>query len=154
MKALRLAMLLIAATAISTGANAQQQDAQAAPQKVVPPTPRQQEKIFPVGTTWVAVSLNGKAFPGNDRPSLSIDNQFRARGFGGCNSYSATAYPLRNQTLAVGPIAITKRKCAGNANALETAFLTALRSAQRWDIVGANMTMQTGNGILRFSRSL
>lgn len=154
MKALRLAaMLLIAVAVIPAGVYAQKADEGEAPRKVVPPTPRQQEKIFPTGTSWVAISLSGRPF-GSERPSFSLDAQFRGRGFGGCNNYSATVYPLRNQTLAVGPIALTKRKCPGNANASEQSFLLALRSAQKWDIIGSTLIMQTGHGELRFNRSL
>ncbi len=151
MKALRLAMLFVAATALSTGAYAQQAS-EGSPRKVAPPIPRQVEKVFPVGVSWVAVSLGGKTFSG-DRPTFNLDSQFRGRGFGGCNTYSATVYPLRNQTLAVGPIALTKRQCPGG-NAMEQSFLMALRSAQKWDIVGSTLIMQTGNGELRFNRSL
>ncbi|MEN3930212.1 META domain-containing protein [Microvirga sp. W0021] len=153
MKALRLAVLIAAATAISTSAFAQ--GANEGRRKVVPPTPKQQEKIFPTGTSWTAVSLSGRPIPsGVERPSFSLDSQFRARGFGGCNTYSATVYPLRNQTLAVGPIALTKRKCPGNLNAAEQNFLGALRSAQKWDIIGSTLIMKTGHGDLRFQRSL
>ena len=67
------------------------------------PQPGQQDKIFPLGSSWVAVSLNGKAF-GGERPTFSLDDQLRARGFGGCNNYSATTYPLREQGMAVGPV--------------------------------------------------
>src|SRR3712207_7095128 len=88
------------------------------PQQVQPPKPRQQDKIFPLGATWVAVSLNGKPFSG-DRPSFTLNQQFRATGFGGCNTYSATAYPLREQTLAVGPFALTTKACPGNVMAVE-----------------------------------
>ena len=41
------------------------------------PQPGQQDKIFPLGSSWVAVSLNGKPF-GGDRPSFSLDDQLRA----------------------------------------------------------------------------
>jgi Heat shock protein len=153
MKALRLAVLLIAAAAAPVGAYAQQANEGNAQRRVTPPVPRQQEKVFPTGTSWVAVSLNGRPFSG-DRPSFSIDAQFRARGFGGCNNYSATAYPLRQQTLAVGPIALTKRKCSGNANAVEQSFLMALRTARQWDTAGSTLIIRTEQGELRFNRSL
>ncbi len=51
------------------------------------------------------MSLNGKPFAGADRPSFIIDKQYRARGFGGCNTFAATAFPLKEQHLAVGPLA-------------------------------------------------
>ena len=104
MTALRHAALLVALS-VAPGACAQ---SQTAPQSAAPgpgkvPQPRQ-EKIFPVGSSWTAVSLNGKPFSG-DRPSFTLDQQFRAKGFAGCNTYAATAYPLREQGLAVGGLA-------------------------------------------------
>ena len=91
------------------------------------PQPGQQDKIFPLGSSWVAVSLNGRAF-GGERPTFSLDDQLRARGFGGCNNYSATTYPLREQGMAVGPFALTKKSCDKAAMASEQAFLVALRT--------------------------
>lgn len=156
MISLRLAALLIAATAVSTTAYAQamiDKGREKREQKAYVPMTKQ-EKTFPVGTNWVAVSLNGQAFTGGaDRPTFMVDQQFRGRGFGGCNNFSATVYPLRQQTLAVGPIAITKRKCPGNLNASEQNFLTALRTSRQWDIVGPNLVVRTERGELRFQRS-
>src|SRR6185312_13579322 len=37
------------------------------------PGAKAQEKVFPLGTTWTAVSLNGKSFSGGDRPSFIVD---------------------------------------------------------------------------------
>ncbi|GEP11032.1 META domain-containing protein [Methylobacterium gnaphalii] len=118
------------------------------------PGAKPQEKMFPLGTTWTAVSLNGKAFGGNDRPSFIIDTQYRARGYGGCNTFAATAFPLKDQHLAVGPLAITKKSCDKALAASETAFLTALRTSGAWDIVGSQLVIKSQNGELRFDRSL
>ena len=153
MTALRHAALLVALS-VAPGACAQ---SQTAPQSAAPgpgkvPQPRQ-EKIFPVGSSWTAVSLNGKPFSG-DRPSFTLDQQFRAKGFAGCNTYAATAYPLREQGLAVGPFALTKKKCDSSVMAVEHAFLVALRSAAKWDISGPVLTVQGQNGELRFERAL
>jgi heat shock protein HslJ len=71
------------------------------------PAPRQ-EKQFPLGSSWTVVSLNGKPFSG-ERPSIAVNQQLRATGFAGCNNFSATLYPLRQQSLAVGPLALTAR---------------------------------------------
>ncbi len=154
MKALRLATLLIAATVATTVAQAQSTEGAKPeqPRKVMPVAPKQTEKTFPVGTTWSAVSLKGKAFTG-ERPTFSLDQAFRGRGFGGCNSWSATVYPLRNQTFAVGPIAVTKKSCPATS-ASENAYLAALRSAQKWDIQGSILIVYTAAGELRFNRSL
>jgi heat shock protein HslJ len=117
------------------------------------PQPGERDKIFPLGSSWVAVSLNGKPF-GGERPSFKLDDQLRASGFGGCNTFSATAYPLREQGLAVGPFALTKRTCDKSVMATEQAFLVALRSSAKWDIQGRNLIIRTQAGELRFERSL
>lgn len=158
MNALRLAAILAALASVSA---AQAQTAAtlgrpAGPTRQVDtkvPQPGDRDKIFPLGASWVAVSLNGKPFSG-DRPSFRLDDQLRAIGFGGCNTFSATAYPLREQGLAVGPFALTKKTCAKNVMAVEQAFLVALRTSMKWDIKGPILTIQTQNGELRFERSL
>jgi heat shock protein HslJ len=151
MIALRSAALLIALSTASM-ALAQTATRSAAPSAGIVPQPRQ-EKIFPLGATWVAVSLNGKPFTG-DRPSFSLDQQFRAKGFAGCNTYAATAYPLREQNLAVGPFALTKKTCDKGLMASEQEFLVALRSGGKWDQEGSTLVIKSQSGELRFERAL
>lgn len=112
------------------------------------------QKIFPSESTWMAVSLNGKPFGGGERPSFILDKQFRAKGFGGCNSFSATAYPLNQQHIAVGPFALTKRTCDKALMEAEQAFFMALRTASVWDLQGTLLVMKGPNGELKFERSL
>jgi len=151
MTPLRVAAILTALTASTALAQTAGRGAPSQ-QQVQAPTARQ-EKIFPLGATWIAVSLNGRTFSG-ERPSFSLDQQYRARGFGGCNTYSATAYPLRNQGLAVGPLALTKKACDKGVMATEQAFLVALRTSAQWDINGSTLIIKTQNGELRFERAL
>jgi heat shock protein HslJ len=149
MHALRWAALLTALLACGT-AEAQKGPP---PQQPSGPPPKQ-EKVFPVGASWIAVSLNGKAF-GGDRPSFTLNQQFRATGFGGCNNYSATAYPLREQGFAVGPFALTKKQCSKDAMAAEQAFLVALRSSAKWETQGSTLVIKTqSGGELRFEKAL
>ena len=160
MNALRLAALaavLVAATAAqaqtappNAGGQRPQGGTQGNPSNV--PQPRQ-DKIFDLGAQWVAVSLNGKPFTG-DRPSFSIDKQYRARGFGGCRVFAATAYPLREQRLAVGPIALTKKSCDQATMQQENAFLVAFRTSAQWDQQGSTLIIRTQNGDLRFERAI
>jgi heat shock protein HslJ len=158
MNALRLAALLAAFAAVpaayaqtSTAPGRPAGPARRVDTKV--PQPGQQDKIFPIGSVWTAVSLNGKPFTG-DRPSFALDDQLRARGFGGCNNYSTTAYPLREQKLAVGPFALTKKTCDKAVMAAEQAFLVALRTSAQWDISGPYLTIRTQSGELKFERAL
>lgn len=118
------------------------------------PGARAQEKNFPLDSTWTAVSLNGKPFGGNDRPSFIVDKQYRARGYGGCNTFAATAFPLKEQHLAVGPLALTKRNCDKAVGASEMQFFTALRTSGQWDMVGSQLVIKSQAGELRFDRAL
>ena len=148
MKALRVAALIVA---VATAAEAQSVRSKVGEQPQVPQS--RQEKTFPLGVSWVAVSLNGKPFSG-DRPAFTINQQYRATGFGGCNTFAATAYPLREQRIAVGPLALTKRACDRAAMENEQAFLVALRTAAQWDLVGTSLVMRGQNGELRFDRAI
>src|SRR5690606_31337285 len=87
MKALRLAAILAAFATVSA-AHAQTNSVVGRPvgptrqvdTKV--PQPGERDKVFPLGSSWTAVSLNGKPFTG-ERPSFRLDGQLRASGFGG-----------------------------------------------------------------------
>ena len=154
MKVARVALALLLAAAASN-AEAQRRrgedDPQKAPKGEAPPP--KQEKIFPAKVQWVAISLNGKPFSG-ERPTFVLDEQFRVRGFGGCNTFSAVAYPLRNQHLAVGPLAITKKGCDKALMDAERSFLVALRTSATWETAGPQLIIKGQNGELKFERSL
>lgn len=150
MVARRLAVLLLvglaASPAFARSRGAQQQQGEAPPPKV--------EKMFPLGASWVAASLNGKPYGGAKRPSMILDDKFRMRGFGGCNTFSATAYPLRQQGFGVGPLAMTKMDCGKEAMAAERAFLIGVRAAQKWDLVDGQLVLTGQGGTVKFDRSL
>lgn len=164
MNALRIMALSTAVALAATSADAQGISSRAMRQKAEDEKQKteeqkrlvgKREKRFPMGSTWVAISINGKPFPGVERPSFTISDQYRATGFGGCNAFSATAYPLREQSIAVGPIALTKKQCDKAVMALEQAYLVALRTAGQWDIVnGTTLVVKSQSGELRFERTL
>ena len=158
MTALRSAALLaVILAAVATPAGAQNNSARN--KDAAPPPPQSDvpqplnEKQFPLDAAWLAVSLNGKGFPG-ERPSFTLDKQFRARGFSGCNTFATTALPLRQQRFAVGPFALTKKACDKGLMDSEKLFLTALRTSVQWDIVGGALVLKTQNGELRFERTI
>lgn len=122
-------------------------------QQQVPPPSQQQDKTFPLGAAWSAVSLNGKPV-NNMRATLQVDANLRGTGFGGCNTFSAAAYPLRQQGFAVGPIALTKRACDKGVLDFERSYLTALRAARAWDLVQGRLVLKGGAGELIFDRAL
>jgi heat shock protein HslJ len=112
-----------------------------------------QEKQFPLGQSWTAVSLNGRSF-GGARPSFQIDENLRGTGFSGCNTFSATTYPLREQNFATGPVAVTKKSCDAGASAVERSFLVALRGARTWDVSEGRLIIKGAGGELVFERGI
>jgi heat shock protein HslJ len=150
----------VALVACATQASAQnmmgygQKNRDKATEKQYVPAAKAQEKMFPLDSTWTAVSVNGKAFPGTERPSFIIDKQYRARGFGGCNTFVATAFPLKEQHIAVGPLAMTKKSCEKGLSAAEMQFLTAFRTSAQWDLVGSQLVIKSQAGEIRFDRAL
>ena len=111
------------------------------------------EKTFPLGSAWTVVRFNNKTYTG-ERPTMTLDRQYRMQGFAGCNTYSATSYPLRMQRIAVGPIAFTKKKCAPAVLASEKSFLVAMRGVYQWDIVGPQLILKSSDGEIVFERTL
>lgn len=108
---------------------------------------------FPIDLQWTLVSISGKPVSG-ERPTIQIDTQFRARGFGGCNTFSATAIPQPGQRFAVGPIAQTKKACPGGGTEAERAFLLAFRTAVFWGLKDGYLLFAGPGGELKFERGL
>jgi heat shock protein HslJ len=122
------------------------QEGQAAP-------PPKQEKNFPFDASWTMSQMNGKPATGY-RATLKVDSNLRGTGFSGCNTFSASAYPLRQQGFAVGPIALTKMACDKGASDFERSYLLALRGARQWDLVEGRLVIKTSAGELRFDRGI
>lgn len=158
MRALPLAALPILFVALATSAQAQSRRAgqpdQRAPQTGDTKIIMKEDKKFPLGANWVAVSINDKPYTGAERPIFLLNDQYRATGFGGCNSFSATAFPLREQAIAVGPLALTRRSCDKGVMEAERAYFIALRTTQKWDTVQGALVLTGPNGQLKFERSL
>ncbi|MFN3673366.1 MAG: META domain-containing protein [Bosea sp. (in: a-proteobacteria)] len=123
------------------------------PAQQVPPPSQGQEKTFPLGASWSAVLLNGKSIS-DRRATFQVDANLRGTGFSGCNTFSAAAYPLRQQGFAVGPLALTKRACDKGMMDFERAFLLALRGAQKYDLIDGRLVIQGAAGEIRFDRAI
>lgn len=145
-----LSLLLAASLALPASA----QEAKPAP-KAPPKNEEKREKQFPLKTAWVAVSVNGKPTGvGGQRPTFFLDDNLRANGFGGCNNYSATTYPLRANKLGVGPIALTRKACDKAVMDREKDFLLTYRMSQEWDLEGGVLVFKGARGTIRFERVL
>ena len=114
----------------------------------------QPEKSFPTHTIWILKDFNGKAVASGDDLSLSIDETYRGSGYSGCNTWSATLYPVKGQRLAIGPLALTHNTCAPAQVALERAYLAALHGGPAWDLTSDELVVKGPRGTLRFRRSL
>lgn len=148
-----LAALLVTGSSDLANAQARRRGAPAAQPGAEGTVAPKQEKQFPLGQSWTAISLNGKSLDGQ-RPSLQVDENLRGTGFSGCNTFSATTYPLREQNFATGPIALTKRACDQGAAAVEKAFLIALRGARSWDLADGRLIIKGVGGELVFERGI
>ncbi len=120
------------------------------PPKPLPP----QQKNFPLDQTWSLRELNGKPVSADIDASLKIDSALRGSGFTGCNSWSATMYPIKDQHLAVGPYALTKKQCDKDTMAIEFGFLSALLASPTWDLVNGDLVIKGPRGEMRLARSL
>ena len=147
MKSLRL-FACLAALALVPGTNALAQQQPNPQQKQTP----KEEKTFPKDSNWTLRSLNGKPVPAGMEATLRIDNQFRGAGFAGCNTFSATMWPVRGQRFAVGGIAVTKKACPPANMQCEQAYLNALFAGPTWDIVNGLLEVRSQAGSLSFAR--
>jgi heat shock protein HslJ len=125
-----------------------------------PPKPTQdiltpKDKEFPTGTTWALKSFNDKPVPVAEDLTFSIDKEYRGTGYSGCNTWSATIYPIKQQRLLVGPFALTRKQCEKPKMQFETSFLAALRASPNWDLVDGDLVIKGQQGAtMRFQRSI
>jgi heat shock protein HslJ len=151
-----LSILAVAAAALCftaaayAGQNGPQTEEDQGPPKPLPPL----QKNFPLDQTWSLRELNGKPVPAGVDVSLKIDGTLRGSGYTGCNSWSATMYPVKDQHLAVGPYALTKKDCPKDLKALEMGFLSGLLGNPEWDLVNGDLVIKGPRGTMRLARSL
>ena len=127
--------------------------AQAASDPPPQPMPPQQ-KNFPLDETWQLKELDGKPVSADVDASLKIDGALHASGYSGCNSWSAVIYPVKDQHLAMGPPALTKKQCDKDTMAIEFGFLSALLAQPTWDLVNGELVIKGPRGEMRLARSL
>jgi len=154
LKSISLAAAVAAALCFASTAYAASRGPQNEEDETPKPLPPQQ-KNFPLDQTWSVKELNGKPVPPGTDISLKIDGTLRGSGYTGCNSWSATMYPVKDQHLAVGPYAMTKKECPNkDMKALEIGFLSALLGSPEWDLVNGFLVIKGPRGTIRLARSL
>ncbi len=75
-------------------------------------------------------------------------------GFAGCNSWSGTIWPAKEQHLLVGQFALTHKQCDKDTMAIESSFLAGLLGSPAWDLVNGDLVIRGPRGALRLTRSL
>ena len=153
LKSISVVAAVAAALCFAGAAYAAQKGPQSEEDETPKPLPPLQ-KNFPLDQTWSLRELNGKPVPAGLDISLKIDGTLRGSGFTGCNSWSATMYPVKDQHLAVGPFALTKKQCSKDIMQLELSFLSSLLGGPAWDLVNGDLVIKGPRGALRLARSL
>lgn len=99
-----------------------------------------------IGVTWVAKTIAGNPTADGVESSLSIAEDMRAGGRGGCNSWFAQA-ELGDTNLAFSAVAATRMACASDAaNAQETAWFDALGQTRFYHLVDDQLSLLDANG--------
>lgn len=148
-----LALLTCACLALPVAARGQEPRRHADPRAATRPGPP--EKTFPFGETWVLRAVNGKPVAATDPPSFSLDQTLRATGFAGCNTFSMALYPIKDQKLAAGGIALTRKVCAKETMAAEHGFLVGLHSLPRWELSAVgDLTIRAPAAVMAFRRGI
>jgi heat shock protein HslJ len=97
----------------------------------------QEARKFPMGQTFKAISISGFDVQ-NAGITLTVSaeaqsNRLVGSGNAGCNTWNATVV-LREDQVDIMTIATTRKMCSKARMTTEQAFLTSLKSAQRWRI--------------------
>lgn len=99
------------------------------------PAVAQQTPRFPLGRSFKAISISGfdvqKAGITLTVAEEPQSNRLIGSGNAGCNAWRA-AVMLRDDSIEFTDITTTRKSCAKPRMSSENAFLTTLRSAQRW----------------------
>jgi heat shock protein HslJ len=101
------------------------------------PASAQNAAVFPTGQAYFVISINGfdmqKAGQTLTVRHEAKDRSVRGSGSAGCNTWSARVI-LREDRIDFTDIATTRKFCGQPRMKSEEAFLTALKSINRWRI--------------------
>lgn len=99
-----------------------------------------------LNTIWRAEAVNGEPIVPSADTSLSIAEDMRAGGRGGCNSYFAQAR-LEADRLAFSAIAATRMACTEDGvAALEAAYFAALDATRFWRLRDGKLLLLDAQG--------
>lgn len=103
---------------------------------------------------WIAEDIDGRGVIDRLQPRIQFTPEGRASGSGGCNNFTG-GFELKGYELKFGPLASTRKLCAGAVQQQEDAFFAALAKARTVRIdQGLLFVIDTqGNPVLRLARA-
>ncbi len=133
-----------------------------APQSTAPATtpvaqaPPAQTVSSPVGTSWLAADIGGRAVAGQVQSTLVFESETRVVGSTGCNRYFA-GLQLSGTTLRLANIGSTRMACVlPAAMEQETRFLAGLEAARAYGLDSNTNQLwllgEDGSELARFTR--
>jgi heat shock protein HslJ len=97
------------------------------------------------GTQWQLAALDGAPAVEGSVVTLAFDEDGRAAGTGGCNSFGGP-YEVNGSAITFGALASTMMACVdGGISEQEAAFFAALAAADRFAISGGQLTIWYGD---------
>jgi len=93
-----------------------------------------------LNVTWEATAIGETPVQPGTKITLLIENDMRAGGSGGCNSFFSQA-TITEDSFAIGEIARTQRSCFYERNTLEQSYFDALKAAVSWVVDGDTLTL-------------
>lgn len=108
------------------------------------------------GSAWILAAINGNdvVIDGGQELTLSFEDG-RLSGYSGCNQFGGE-YSANRQTgtLEISPLETTLMACLDDdVMAREGEYQSALQAAESYRLDGDVLTIETADGVLRFSRS-
>ncbi|MFC3149077.1 META domain-containing protein [Piscinibacterium candidicorallinum] len=103
---------------------------------------------------WVAENIDGRGVIDRLQSRIQFTSEGRVSGSGGCNNFTG-GVELKGNELKFGPLASTRKLCAGAVQQQEDAFFAALAKARtvRTDKGLLFMSDAQGNPVLRLARA-
>ena len=104
------------------------------------------------GTAWLLEDLGGTGVVDRVRATIEFGEDGSVAGSASCNRFTGSA-SIRGDSIALGPLATTRRACPEAVRSQEQRYLAALDTAHRWRIDGAFLEVHAGSedGPLRFT---
>ena len=111
-----------------------------------------QQKFSLVGS-WTVLTLDGNNVLDNHKPVLHFNKDGSIAGSSGCNAFNGT-YTTQENSLTLGPLAVTRRACIPGLDTQEIVFFKILDNAAQFssDLNGDLIITTQDNAILRAAR--